>query len=308
MIEGLAGRNLNHLVVLAVLLEEANVTKAAKRLGLSQSATSHALAALREQFGDELLVRTSRGMVPTEYGARLRPQLQMALVNVSHVVQSRAQFDVRSYTGTFTLAAADFLIPLLGRELAHQLSKKMPHGSLRLETVRLETLAEKLLGREIDAAIAPPVPLDPAIQAEIIIEERWVTALAADHPLAKRRARKDQLRLQEFVGLEHAVVSPSRRGSSAVDDQLAALGLQRHVRARFDSFSGAAAALVGSRLVLTAPRLLFRDLGRKVRLFEPPVSLAPLRLALHLDKARAASPEVSWFADEVRRAASWVER
>lgn len=308
MIERLSARNLNHLVVLAVLLDETNVSRAAKRLGLSQSATSHALASLRREFGDELLVRTNRGMVPTEYGARLRPELKAALSELSHALMSPARFDAKSSVLSFTVATADFLAAALGRELAHQFGKKMPNGSLRIEAVRLETLAERLLGGGVDVALAPPVPLDPGIQSEVILQQPWATALSAEHPLLAQRSRKAPLDVTEFVALEHVVVAPVRRGTSVVDERLEALGYRRRIRARFDSFSSAASALVGSRLVLTAPRVVFRDFGRKVRLFEPPVEIPPLALALHVDRARAAAAELRWLTTEVRRAVASIAR
>lgn len=302
MIERLLSRNLNHLVALGVLLEEANVSRAAKRLRLTQSATSHALASLRREFDDELLVRSNRGMRLTEFAEQLRPQLAEALDRLASAVTQRGSFEPRESTRTFSLATADFLLAPLGRQLGHQVTRKMPHGSLRLELARLEGLGERLLGGELDLGLAPQIPLDPAVRSEVVLEEPWVTALSIDHPLVKKLGRRGRLEVEAFTTLEHVVVSPTGRGQSAVDTNLAELGLRRRVRLRFDSFLAAREALVGSRLVLTAPRSLFHELERKVRLFAPPVELPPLRLALHVDRRRAAAPEIRWWAAEVKSA------
>jgi DNA-binding transcriptional LysR family regulator len=238
----------------------------------------------------------------TEFARQLRPQLAEALEGLASVVTNRARFEPRESTRTFSLASADFLLASLGRQLGHQLARRMPSGTLRLEPARLEVLGERLLSAELDLAIAPPIALDPAIHSEPLLEEPWVTALSADHPLAKKLPGKTRLDLEHFTALEHAVVSPTGRGRSAVDTQLAELGLRRRVRLRFDSFLAAGAALVGSQLVLTAPRGLFRGLERKVRLFAPPLPLAPLELALHVDRSRAAAPEVVWLTAELKKA------
>lgn len=298
----LVARNLNRFVVLGVLLEEANVSRAAKRLGLTQSATSHALAALRNELDDQLLLRSSRGMILTDYARSLLPELQNALACLQQAVTTKDCFEPRSSARSFALAVADFLAAPLGRELGHQLARKLPRGSLRLEPARLENLSERLASREIDLAIAPPVGLDPAIESEVIYEEPWVTAVSLEHPWLSRSPRPKALSLEQFVAFEHGLVSPTGRGTSVVDTQLASLGLQRRILVRFSNFSIAGAALPGSKWVLTAPRTLFRGLERKVRLFVPPVEIPPLRLALHVERARASSAELRWFTAEVRKA------
>ena len=89
----LAGLDLNLLVVLDALLTESNVTAAAGRIGLSQSATSHNLARLRELLDDPILLRTSKGMVPTSRAAALAPTVRQILVAAETVFRGEEDFD-----------------------------------------------------------------------------------------------------------------------------------------------------------------------------------------------------------------------
>ena len=103
--------DLNLLVVLEVLLQERSVTRAAERLHRTQSAISHALARLREVFGDELLVRDGRQMRPTARAEALAESLPRVLDLLRRTLSKPEAFDARSTTRTFRLAAPDFVAP-----------------------------------------------------------------------------------------------------------------------------------------------------------------------------------------------------
>src|SRR5690348_10719963 len=116
--EALAGIDLNLLVVLRALLGERHVTRAARRVGLSQSATSHALARLRELYGDPLLVRRGKELVLTPRALRLLPTLERGLSDLKAVVDAEPAFDPRSSRHRFAIGMADYgqavtLAPLL---------------------------------------------------------------------------------------------------------------------------------------------------------------------------------------------------
>src|SRR5689334_8324334 len=104
----LSNFDLNLLVVFDVLLTERNVTHAAQRLGLSQPAVSSALARLREALGDQLLVRTAHGMVPTARALAIQRQLGEALGGIGSIINTDTSFDPRTAERSFVIAATDY--------------------------------------------------------------------------------------------------------------------------------------------------------------------------------------------------------
>ncbi|MEZ4251049.1 MAG: LysR family transcriptional regulator [Polyangiales bacterium] len=131
----LASLDLNLLVALDALLQEGSVTRAARRLGLSQPATSHALARLRELFGDPLLVRVGRGLAPTPRAEALRAPLERVLADVRRLLRERPAFDPATSRRRFVLLCPDLLAPLLP-ELLTVLEHDAPGVDLAVEQPR----------------------------------------------------------------------------------------------------------------------------------------------------------------------------
>src|SRR5690349_6582201 len=122
----LAGFDLNLLVVLDVLLAERSVTRAAKRLGLSQSAVSNALARLRQQLGDLVLVRGASGMVPTSRALALQQDVRDALERVGHAIPGTDNFEPGTTHRTFVIAATDYVQFVLLDALVERIRRSAP--------------------------------------------------------------------------------------------------------------------------------------------------------------------------------------
>src|SRR6187431_2129958 len=109
----LSAIDLNLLVVLRALLTQRHVTRAAHEVGLSQSATSHALARLRELYGDPLLVRSGRALVLTPRAARLLPALERGLSELESAVLAEPDFDPSLARRSFSIGMSDYLQVLI---------------------------------------------------------------------------------------------------------------------------------------------------------------------------------------------------
>ncbi|WP_437974068.1 LysR family transcriptional regulator [Sorangium sp. So ce295] len=127
--------DLNLLHVLAVTLEERSATRAARRLGVTQSAVSNALARARELLGDPLLVRDGRGMAPTPAADELLPELAAAMGQLRSMIEHRRVFDPRSSTRELTLACADNSQIADVPPVAAALAREMPLARLRVVSV-----------------------------------------------------------------------------------------------------------------------------------------------------------------------------
>lgn len=286
--EQLAPVDLNLLVAFDALARERNVTRAARRMGVTQSAMSHALRRLRELLDDPLLVRGRSGMVLTERAEYLVVPVRSGLVTLGRALAQRGRFDPTSARRTFSLTAPDLFDVLALPPLLERVRREAPDVNVTLVSEPGRQLAAHLETGEVDMAIVAllgdghqeaPEPSSASLLRRTLFRDRFVCLLRADHPVlgGGRSSPKRTLSLQTFTKLEHALVSTSEGGPGLVDRVLAEQGLRRRVALRVPHFYSAAAIVARSELVLTAPAAL----GGLVEHL-PLVMLAPpLRLPDH---------------------------
>ena len=217
--------DLNLLVALDALLTERQVGRAAERLFIGQPAMSHALARLRELFGDELLVRTGRQMALTDLASRLAPRVRAWLVDGAALVLQEPPFDPAQAQGLVRMSIPDGLEALILPPLLARLRTQSPGVRLRVQLIDVDRLPDALDADEVDIVIVGvPVP-----------ERSWherVTLLTATMQCVHSReqlALKGPLTLHELAGLDHVVSSYRGEAVTVVDAAFAAEGLQRNV-------------------------------------------------------------------------------
>jgi DNA-binding transcriptional LysR family regulator len=255
--------DLNLLVVLDTVLSERSVVRAARRLHLTPSAISNSLARLREIFGDPLVVRNGRGVVPTSRAEALAPVLKLALSQVERAIQGDA-FDPSTTTRQFTLAVAD--AGQLSRlpKLVKLLAKEMPRAELRVVGVDTYVSSGGVGKGEIDVALIAVDEDGPGIHATPLYRETSV--------LVSRRSRK-RISKTQLGELRHVDVQVAPgRGYRELARQYAELGINREVAVVVPSFMAAAAIVAETDFVATLPESLVKALGQRLGL---EVMLAP---------------------------------
>jgi DNA-binding transcriptional LysR family regulator len=303
--ERLARLDLNLLVAFDALAREQNVTRAAARIGITQSAMSHALRRLRELFADPLLVRGQSGMVLTARAAALALPLRSGLVTLDRALGQTETFDAKTARRTFRLASPDLFDALAIPLLLQRIRVEAPGVDLVVAPLDGRRLADSLETGELDLAITPRVDdfrgaPEPAGQTEpaadarhdalmrrMLFRDGFSCFCRADHPaLGGKRSRRDtegagatpSLSLATYAALSHALVSPTGEGPGFVDELLAKQGLSRRVALRVPHFFAALAIIERSDLLLTAPTSLARLLPMRTKVVVFP---APLRLPQH---------------------------
>src|SRR5258706_9294120 len=218
--------DLNLLLALDALLSERSVTRASARIGITQSAASHALARLRKLTGDELLVRGKGGMVPTLRSEAMAAPLRRAIEGIRRTLSPPPAFApktarLRAFIGTSDYAELVLLPGVMAR-----LGREAPGVELRVVALRDEPGSDLASGK-LDVVLMPPLAggVGPSIRPRQILEERFVCVTRREHPLAKKNA----LTLSRFAGASHALISPWGMEGGIVDDALARLGLERRV-------------------------------------------------------------------------------
>ncbi|MCB9652418.1 MAG: LysR family transcriptional regulator [Deltaproteobacteria bacterium] len=305
----LAGMNLNLLVALDALLRTRSVTRAAERLGVTQSAMSHSLKQLRGAFEDELLVRTGAGLVMTPRAERLAARLGPGLDALKAALQDDPPFEPRTTTRRFSLVSGDYLGVGVLPELLGLLRSEAPQADLDFSTIARGLDAAHYLGRlergDADLFMGAMVAERPAIKRRVLYTEGFACLVRADHPEVKR-----SLTLSRYTRLGHILITTSGEGASVVDTRLAALGRSRRVAVRVASFMAAPVAVAASDLVLTAPASLAVHFARRypLRILPPPLELSSFDIVQLWHERMDDDPGHGWLRGAVARAAKAFAR
>ena len=290
------GIDLNLLLALHALLEEQNVTRAAARYGLTQSAMSRNLSRLRTLLDDPLLVRTRHGMRRTLRADALREPLRRLIADATTIVDQGAKFEPREAVRAFTLSSADYVEVVLASLLLEHLATRAPGIDI---VTRRETryAPEHLEGGEIDLALAPTTFIDgPGLRVQTLYEDRFVCVLRPDHP--KRR----RLSLDDYCAMQHALSAPHESPGSIVDDALSTLGRRRRVALTAPSFLVVGHVVAQTDLVATLPRRsaeFFREtLGLKI--LPVPLELPGFALGQFWHERRHGDPAHAWLREQIR--------
>jgi DNA-binding transcriptional LysR family regulator len=224
----LSAFDLNLLVVFQVLLDERNVTRAARRLGLSQSAVSNALARLREALDDPVLVRAANGMVPTSRAVALQQQVSEALQHIGAAIDGDAAFEPATAHRTFVVAATDYVQFVLLGALVERLRKAAPGVLLQVATPARDFPWGGLESGALDLVItsnrAGPAPR--GLHRRWLFRDTLGCVVRAQHPLAL--ASGGALTMDDYLGLDHIEALPLGTVGLA-DEILATLGHRRRI-------------------------------------------------------------------------------
>lgn len=288
----LACVDLNLLVVFDALLIEGHATRAAERVGLTQSAVSHALNRLRALFGDPLFVRSPRGMTATPAALEAAPHIRSILDQVESVLSRDRSFDPVTSTRQFTIGLSDYAAFVLLPELTARLEREAPLASLIVRNtsrgIGLAMIEDGLV--ELVAGNFPAPP--PHMREERLYEETFVCAGRMDHP-----ALGSHLDLDSYLALRHLQVSTKGDPFGIVDQVLRAQSVHRTVAVTVGHFLMAPLLIAASDLVATEPRRLFTPLAGRptLALMTPPIDIPPFPVVQTWHGRHDADPGHMWL-------------
>jgi len=285
--------NLNLILVLEQLLRLRSVSAAAERLGRSQPSVSRSLARLRRHYGDELLVKQGRAMIPTPFAESLLQAATPALNAARQVLRARAEFNPQSATTTFRIAASEYAATVLAVPLAVAIRRAAPGCLLRIRPAGLASF-DALVRSEVDLLLGPiPPRLSERAKRLVLrplIQDHFVTVTMDGKPI------KD---LSDFLDRHHILVTPMGSDDrGAVDHALAALGRERRIAVTCPHFASAFAVLESSPdLVLTLPNRLAGPLRQhpRARVTSPPLDLSGLEPAAAWLPERRTEAAHTWL-------------
>ena len=259
-------KDLNLLNIFDVLMLERNVSRAAKRLSLSQSTISHSLGRMREMFGDELFVRVPRGIVPTPKALVLAPKIEALLKAAQLLFDEGEAFDPMKAEGTIRLATTEFFEHIALPKLIPMLREKAPNVVLRSMSTQGQLPKEKMEQGLIDIAVAgffgdPP----EGFSQELIFEDDFLGVVRKGHPILKTKKT-----VHDYVNYDHILISPQGDLVGVVDKILGKKN-PRRVVAGISNFLTPGWIVADSELILTAP-------SRLVNIFTKTLPVQPFEL------------------------------
>ncbi|SKA35079.1 LysR family transcriptional regulator [Consotaella salsifontis] len=305
--------DLNLLRLFVALWDERHATRAASRLGLTQSAVSHALARLREALDDPLFVREKRSLVPTARAREIAPAIRRTLETLE-VILAPSAFDAATSDRQFTVAAGSYACQVILPGLFRLISAEAPGIRLRIVRPDAETARDLELGY-IDAAIFPAQALSARFVSHELFTESAVWAVRAGHPAAEGGLSAAKLSTIPLV----AVTGASPWTHEQTDDRWPEDFPRPHwIEDYFAGVSaGRPAAIVPGDhaailIVLSAdyaallPRrfAMAAWLRPRLALFEPVDPPKPITVSAITSAANAENPAVQWLLQSMKRAAS----
>jgi len=257
--------DLNLLVVFNQLLIERRVSKVADNLGISQPAVSNSLAKLRKIFGDDLFLRTAKGMEPTPFADQLAESVSYALAMIHSGVNQRTTFEPSTAKRAFTIGMTDIGEIYFLPALIERLRREAPGVTLSTMRNAAINLRDELESGKIDLAIGLLPQLKAGFFQRRLFSQSYVCLMRQGHRLDKRK-----MSLAEFSNAEHLVVISAGTGHGKVDELLLRSGVERTVRLTVPHYVSVGHILRGSDLIATVPKRLADRLVEPFGLVEVP--------------------------------------
>lgn len=295
----------NLLVTLDVLLAEGSVAAAARRLRLSPSAMSRALARLRETTGDPLLVRAGRGLVPTPRAMALRAQVHQLVQEAEAVLRPVESLELSTLVRAFTLRTSDGFVECFGPRLIARVSAEAP--GVRLNFLQKPDKDSTPLrdGRvDLETGVVE-ASLGPELRTQALFRDRLIGVVRAGHPLATGEVTAEQ-----YAAARHVIVSRSGFEEDAVDRPFLPEGLTRRIVSVVSGFAVAVSLARSSDLVATVPERHSETLREGMFSFPIPAPTTAFTVSMLWHPRMDADPAHRWLRRCLREScsadASWA--
>lgn len=303
----LGGVDLNLLIALDALLSERSVTRAARRVGLSQPGMSNALARLRRLFDDPLLVRRGASLVPTTRAEGLAEPVHEALELIRGALHTPTSFDPARERHAFRLSCSDYSVLMLVGPLVRAVAREAPQVTVEV-IPRLANAGRALANGEVDLVVEPAEIIGDADLGNLRLwDDRWMCCVWAGNTHVDQHVT-----LAEYLALGHLVYSMggARQPIALPDRHLERLGIRRRIEVSVESFLLAPFLLQGTELITLVPMRAEAFLRRAgdIRILEPPIELPPLMEMLWWHPRANADPAHAWLRTRIAEIAATLAR
>ena len=280
----------NLLVTLDAVLAEGSVARAARRLRLSPSAMSRALARLRETTGDPLLVRAGRGLVPTPRALELREQVSQLVEDAKMVLRPAAKLNLKQLIRTFTLRTREGFIENFGPGLIARVGEEAPGVRLCfVQKPNKESTSLRDGSVDLETGVVAQTT-GPEVRVQALFRDRFIGVVRMGHALSQ-----GEITPSRYAGGRHICVSRRGLDKGPIDEALKPFGLEREIVTIVDGFSAALALARASDLIATVPERHTGNLRAGMDSFPLPVSTPEITISMLWHPRRDADPAHRWL-------------
>jgi DNA-binding transcriptional LysR family regulator len=290
------------LLTLDALLKDQNVTHAAARLNITQSALSARLTRLRQLLNDPLFIPAASGlgMIPTPHASALQPELTRLIDRLNDFVNTAHVFDPQNSKRVFRIAATDNPAAILAPDLIPIVKANAPRAKIAFTLPDKARIANHLEQGEIDLFVGTAEDGSNELIATTLFEDRFVTAQRVGHPRGKR-----PITLDEFCLSDHLLISTSGgQFQGMIDAALAELGRERSVSLSIQSYALVPLVMSNSDCLCTLPSRFLERFKTVLEICTPPLTLAPFEMKLFWHPKMRTDPAHAWLRKQVMLATS----
>jgi DNA-binding transcriptional LysR family regulator len=289
--------DLNLLVTMNVLLAEGGVARAARRLRLSPSAMSRALARLRDTVGDPLLARAGRGLVPTPRALELRERVAQLVETAESILRPAEEPDLTQLVRTFGMRTREGFVENFGPCLIARVRKDAPGVRLRfLQKVDKDSAPLRDGTVDLETGVVE-TGTAPELRRQVLFRDRYVAVVRSGHALSKRKMTAARYSSGEHIGIVRSWLN-----KDPIDDVLTRLGLERQVVTSVGGFATAIALARASDLIASVPERHTGSLRVGMHTFPLPFATPPIVISMLWHPRMHADPAHRWLRHCVREA------
>ncbi|MBV7481433.1 LysR family transcriptional regulator [Bordetella sp. BOR01] len=282
--------DLNLLLVFDAVLAEKNVTRAARRLGASQSAVSKGLAQLRIVFGDALFLRDGRGVVPTHKALEIAEHVRQAILALNALVSPADAFDAQTARAHFDIGATDYVSLVLLPVLVRKLSEVAPAVSLTVHAIDHWMPEEMLLAGKADLVLSSVSAVTFPLYRQALFDDGYVCLCREHHPLLA-----DTLTVEQFASCRHLSM-PRQNGARerVLQDVMQRMGVSREVTVQVPHMLAIPATLAATDLIATLALRVARTFAQlhALRIVPHPLPLGSFSVSqIWHDRTHKSAPQ-----------------
>lgn len=281
----------NLFPVFVEIMRHRNISKASKALGLTQPATSNALARLRDQIGDPLFIRASKGVIPTEYALEIADRIENAVEDLRKIAiaENRRVVNLKEIKRTFRIVASDLEDTILVPKIVEELSHQAPNVQLEIKSYNYKYVYDEFQLNQTDIFLCYLQESYRNVLSKELFYQDFLCAVRKGHPIVKKR-----LTLKQYLSLGHILVSPDRGGFHGLaDDKLKEMGLSRNVVISTPHFLSGCQLCATTDYLITLPRYLAEHAATlfNLELHQSPVDLEGFTVRVYWHRRLDKDPE-----------------
>ena len=287
------------------IVNEKSYSKAAKRLGISQSAVSQCVARLRDIFKDPLFIRNNHGVEPNNFALDIYPALASSVDNISQMLPEHRHFRPERLTRQFNITSLSVFGFTILPKLAEQLSQKAPLAKVKIDPFYTNDMTHDLRSQQCDLLLEVDSNQYPHLRSAIIMEDTVKVLCRQDHP----RLIGDEITKEQFLAEKH--VAHIKMGNN--DGYLSGRGFeddnilsQRNVVWQTSSIVEMFPIISNCDYLGLMPQKLINQYRELHDLKELKTNFlnVPINVAMFWHPSRTNDPSHRWLREQCRKAAA----